>query len=213
MKLLVVASALVGLLSAATHLTAEELKLQNKKGKVATTSEFKSAGTVTGTGTGTGTTDAPVHPIHEILSKLTAGLGQAVAQNENLDKNDPLKNLMSLDFLKSHGYGSLAEIDDSFKKALGGANANAGEEPLNIGKMFPPKAVDEILNGLKGGYNDDAHASVDEELSKIFGMEKEKIADFRKRIFDKFSKVSENGDLKVEDIIDVDFRRNLYNDL
>jgi len=149
MKFLVLVGILVGFLSAATNLTEEELKFLKQK--------EASAAVVESIGTGAGGAGGPVHPIHEILSKLTAGLGQAVAQDENLDPKDPLKHLMSLDYMKAHGDGVLAEVDanlkkalgdsESFKNFLGAANSNDENGPFNVGKMFPPKVLSDILNG------------------------------------------------------------------
>lgn len=212
MKFLVLVGILVGFLSAASNLTEEEIKLENQKASV--------GAAVKTTGAGAGGEGAPVHPIHEILSKLSAGLGQAVAQNENLDPNDPLKHLMSLDYMKTFGNGVLSEVDDNLKKALGdsesfknfmgAADAKGDTEPLNIGKMFPPKVLKDIFNGKNGGFDEDAHAAVDHELSKIFGIETEKVTDFRTRIYNKFSEVAKDGDLNLDDIFDRSFKRNLF---
>ena len=212
MKFLVLVGILVGFLSAATNLTEEELKFLKQK--------EASAAVVESIGTGAGGAGGPVHPIHEILSKLTAGLGQAVAQDENLDPKDPLKHLMSLDYMKAHGDGVLAEVDanlkkalgdsESFKNFLGAANSNDENGPFNVGKMFPPKVLSDILNGKNGGFDEDAHATVDHELSKIFGIEKEKVTDFRTRIYNKFAEVSKDGDLNLDDLFDWNTKKGFY---
>ena len=215
MKFLVLVSILVGFLSAASNLTEEEIKLQKQEEASIAAAAAKS----TGTGAGVGGEGAPVHPIHEILSKLTAGLGQAVVQNENLDPKDPLKHLMGIDYMKSTGYGVLAEIDanlkkalgdsESFKNFLGAADSNDENGPLNVGKMFPPKVLNDILNGQNGGFDEDAHAAVDHELSKIFGIEKEKVTDFRTRIYNKFAEFSKDGDLSLDNLFDWETKRSL----
>lgn len=201
----VVASVLFGFLSAATHLTEEELKQNQKVSASVTGADGTEAGA------------AAAHPIHEILSKLTAGLGQGVAQSENLDPNNPLKSLMDLDYMKMNGSGILSEVHPKLKETLGDLGSFKdlleGKGDVDIGKMFNPKVLEEFSNGLKGGYTEDAHAAVDEELAKIFGMEKEKMTDYRTRIFNKFTEVVKDGDLKIDDLFNDDIRRILYQDL
>lgn len=199
MKFLVLVGILVGFLSAASNLTEEEMKLENKKSHVVES-------------IGSGEENATAHPIHEILSKLTAGLGQAVAQNEGLNINDPLKHLMNFDFIKTRDFGILAEVDanlkkalgdsESFKTFLGAADANGDNGPFNVGKMFPPKVLNEILNGKNGGFDEDAHAAVDNELSKLFGIKKEQVANFRTNIYNRFSELAKDGDLSIDELFD-----------
>lgn len=211
MKLfVVVASVLFGFLSAATHLTEEELKVQQQNQKVSAASLTDAVGTGT-------TGAAATHPIHDILSKLTTALSQAVAKNENLDSNDPLKSLMDSDFMKANGNGILSEVDPKLKAALGDFGSFKdllnGKGDIDIGKMFHPTVLKDFSNGLKGGFKEDAHAAVDEELAKIFGMEKEKMTDYRARIFDKLNEVVKDGDLKIDDLFSDDMHRALLQDL
>lgn len=162
-------------------------------------------------------------PVFDILSKLTAGLGKAVAQNENLDPNSPLKNLINSDFMKAFGSGGLERIDPNFMKALGNsdslrnllgaAQANGAKDPLNIAKMFPQKVLDDIFNGNGNSNDQDAHNAVDTELAKILGIEKEKVAEHRKRTFAKFSEIAKNGDIKLDEIFDENFKSSLFRDL
>ena len=58
------------------------------------------------------------------------------------------------------------------------------------------------MKGLKGGYNEEGHTAVVEELAKLFKMDKAKMTDYSTRIFKKFSEISKNGDLKIDDLFD-----------
>lgn len=165
----------------------------------------------------------PKPEVFDILGKLTSALGQAVAKNEGIDSDNPLRDLMGSDFMRSFGGGDLRAVDeklkeaigsfDSFKEYLGGAKENT-KNPVNIANMFPPKVINDIFNGKIGeGVDEDAHAAVDEEMAKLFKMDKEKIAEFRRRTFSKMSQIAKGGELNLEDIFDLDSSSKLFRDL
>lgn len=160
--------------------------------------------------------------VFDILGKLTSALGQAVAKNEGIDSENPLKTLMGSDFMRSFGSGDLQEIDDKLKEAignfdtfkdyLGGAKGNP-KNPVNIANMFPPKVLNDIFSEKIGTVDEDAHAAVDEEMAKLFKMDKEKVAEFRRRTFSKMSEIAKGGDLNLEDMFDLNSGSNIFRDL
>ena len=126
--------------------------------------------------------------INDILGKISAGIGEALASSEKLGKRDPFSEFIEKDFndifsvpSNDPALNKLKEILISDKNGL--KNLLESDE---LKKIFSDESVKKMITGNGNDLDDSTHKQIDQLMSKMFKMPTEEIALKRKKIFSEF---------------------------
>ncbi len=126
-----------------------------------------------------------------IVSKVVEGVGKATAQSENM-KGDPLSSSIIADLKKFMNNPEINGIlgGESIYNEI--SNSEAFRKILKDDKLKNILSGDVVNNLMSGNFdnlheNDELHDKIDEVMADLLQIDKGKVAEHRKQVFDKVS--------------------------